>query len=190
MPVAPPIRDRLRIAVWALLLGLAPVVVGACGDGSDTDRSNTDDTTADTDVRTNGNGGGRPATEEGLEDAARTYSGALLDRDYATAHEFLSSDCQGRLPRGEFDGFVDEIVEQVESEAEGDASQLEIGEVQVKNVTDSSGEVSAEVIDANGERVIEEPDFDGWVYQDGDWNLDGCYASGTDEDTLDTDPSP
>lgn len=57
------------------------------------------------------------------------------------------------------------------------ASDLRIGKITTRNVTETAGEVAVEVLDKEGKPFDEGgPDFSEFVYEDGDWRSTDCES--------------
>ena len=101
-----------------------------------------------------------------LESPARTYD------TYSTA-------CRESTDRAEWAGEVMAGLAMFEAFFGVPFSELEIGDVLVRNVTETEGEAYVELLDPDGNPIGEE-EYESWVYEDGNWRSNDCDLDGDD----------
>lgn len=157
-----------RMIALATLLTMTAL---SCGDSSDDSSGNSSD---------GGDSSGQPATEEGLADAAAEIAVLLFD-DSSGGYRRLSDQCREDVTRGEWVVTLQFASEFFEGVFGFPASDVEVGEVQVRDVTDTSGEASIESISPDGETITPAGEqWESYVYEDGEWRLDECETLGGD----------
>ena len=133
-----------------------------------------------------GSGGGeQPATEDGLKQAAKASTEALIAGDGEASYEFLSAECKQRWGVGDWSANVQAGL--LLAQGFGvDLGEATAGEVKVRNVTLTSGEASVDIVTASGDPLFGEQSgesFNEWVYEDGAWRTSGCSAVGASSDS-------
>ncbi len=119
-----------------------------------------------------GDGGSQPATAEGLAAAVLRYSEEFVENP-ASTYDSYSAACKEAVSRSDF------AAELVVGEAMFEAffgvplTDLEVGEVLVRDVTETEGEAYVELLDPDG-NPIGDPEYSLWVYEDGTWRSTDC----------------
>jgi hypothetical protein len=149
------------VAAFALLLG-------ACGGGD-------------------GGSSSQAPTEDGLKGAATEFADITVAGDWNKAYDFMTEECQGSKTRAEFIAETGVAMEM--AKAFGlDFSELEITDIQVRNVADDRGEVLT-VAELDGSPMDDEPTWNEWVYEDGRWRNVECGVDDSDDDSSGDDDS-
>lgn len=137
---------------------------------------------------------GGPATqaadEAGLRAAVTKAGEGLLASDASATYELLSKECQAKVSKSEWAAQLLIGVGFLEAFAEVKLKDLKVGEVEVRNVTGSTGDARFAIVKQDGTEPLGsegEQSWDTWIYEDGAWRTENCGGgSGGDGDTSDT----
>ena len=140
--------------------GLAALSVAACGGGD---------------------GGDPEPTEDGLREAARAATEAFIDGETRSLYRSLTEDCQERLSYSDFAAQMALGRALFEGFLEISVDDLEVEDVEVRNVSDERGE--ARVLlrskeDAELDLNADDDEFTPWLFEQGEWRSTDCDDSG------------
>jgi hypothetical protein len=133
-------------------------------------------------------GDGFPATEDGLRKAATAQAQAFIDSP-ASTYDFLTDDCQAKVTRSDWAAQMLLAMGLLEGFIGTEVGELQVGDVQVRNVADGRGEAAVELLDPNGKPIDSETSFSTFVHEDGTWKSPECDEGFDDSATADTGPT-
>jgi len=155
---------RRVVAVLAVVAALGTVgLLAGCGGGSGSTATSSG-----------------PSAANGLRGAATDYYQLTLDGKYVDTYRYLSAACRDQWSAEAWAANV--TVGMALAKALGtDLSGLKLGEVQTRNVTDTSGQVLALLVDSNGSPAAastSNPNWEDWVVENGTWLISTCKNYG------------
>jgi hypothetical protein len=137
-----------------------------------------------------GDTGGQARNADGLEAAATRFVTALWETDeYRDAYDVLREQCheelsytdfasEMRLAKAFFAGFMG-----IEED------EFEVGDVQVRDVTESAGEVNYTLKAGDDLDFGDDGEWEPWIFEDGAWRPEGCGDDDIDDGDGEEEPT-
>jgi hypothetical protein len=126
---------------------------------------------------TSGGAATQPATEAGLRAAVTKAGEGVLAKDAAGTYQILSAACRAKVSQSEWASELLVSTGLIEAFAEVKLSELKVGLVEVRNVTDTQGEARFSIVKPDGSDPFSadsQQAWTTWLYEDGAWRTEDC----------------
>ncbi len=125
----------------------------------------------------------QPPTAEGLVEAQEAFFSAYFGDSPGDTYDMLSSECQENFARSDWAGELFSTRALMEGFMGVSAEDVELVDGEARNVTESSGEVTGQLLFDGEPMPDSENEWSLWVYEDGGWRATECESSGLVEES-------